>query len=462
MTGTRELSAALGADIALETAGRALALSDSDETEVAVSTRSGEFTRFADDRIHQAQDMSEWSVSIRCVAGGGSGRATTNDLSAIAEAVGRAGSLARSQAGRARGDAPPVSGPAPAPDDAWGLRLWDPDVVGFDVETRSAKARGALVTAARAGGRAAGMLGRAVTELAVVTSGGSARYAAATEVSGSLTVRIGDGSSHWVDLDRRLATLDLDAAIGSTMRAAVATQGREDLPAGTFDVVLGPLAVGGMLESIAAYGFTGTQLAAGVGAVSQRAGEQVASRLVTLNDDAAADRGLPFPFDAEGSDKQRVTLLDRGAVGSAVTDLATGARTGLGSTGHAHIAREESPAPVPANLQLTAGESGVDDLVAGVENGVYVQRFWYLRVVDPVSTTLTGVSRDACWRIEGGRLTTPVRGARWTERLFGVLSRVDGVSRERLCQPLANVWNGSVTAPALRVRGFTFGAAARP
>jgi hypothetical protein len=52
-----------------------------------------------------------------------------------------------------------------------------------------------------------------------------------------------------------------------------------------------------------------------------------------------------------------------------------------------------------------------------------------------------------------------VRPARFTESVFGVLSRVDALGADVLAQPLANVWNGSVSAPAVRVRGFRFGSA---
>lgn len=115
---------------------------------------------------------------------------------------------------------------------------------------------------------------------------------------------------------------------------------------------------------------------------------------------------------------------------------------------------------MPANIVVAPGTDSVADLISGVENGLFIERFWYLRVVDPSKTTLTGVSRDAAWRIRDGHLSTPVTGARWTENVFGVLHRVDGISAETRAQPLSNIWNGCVTAPALRVRGFRFGPAA--
>jgi predicted Zn-dependent protease len=152
-----------------------------------------------------------------------------------------------------------------------------------------------------------------------------------------------------------------------------------------------------------------------------------------------------------------VPFLSHGVVTGAVTDQASAARSGLALTGHAHIAREESPSATPASITMSPGTASVEDLVAGVERGVYVQRLWYLRVVNTARTLLTGGSRDACFLIEDGRLGRPVGGARFTESVFGALSRVDGVGDQVAAQPLANVWNGAVSAPAIRTRGFSFG-----
>lgn len=451
----------LGEDRARSLAARALAASDATATEVRVAARAGEHTRFAGDRIHQPQDVTELSIDVRCVVTGPGGtwaaRAGTGTPAGIDAAVARACAAARARAAAGMpGHAHGVAAPAPGgvlPEAV----LLRPGTAAFDAGARAAAAARVMTAAAALGGRSAGMIGRALTEVAVATSAGVDVYAAATEASGSLTVSVDDGSSHWADLDRDVAVLDVDGAIERTL--AEADRSRFPVPSrpGTYDVVLGPLAAGELLECFGAFGFTGESVLDGVGAVAGRRGQRVAGPAITVVDDAGDPRGLPFGFDGEGTPRAVVTLLDAGVVGGAVTDLGTAASTGTTSTGHAHVAREESPAPVAANLHLRPGTADLDEMLAGIERGVYVQRFWYTRVVDPAATTLTGVSRDACFLVEDGRLTRPVAGARFTESVFGVLDRVDLVGTARLAQPLMNVWNGSVTAPALRVRGFTFG-----
>ena len=209
-------------------------------------------------------------------------------------------------------------------------------------------------------------------------------------------------------------------------------------------------------------GFSGELAAAGVGVAARQPGAQLGSDLITVGDNALATVGLPIPFDFEGTAKRAVPFLTRGRVGSPVTDLATAAALGSAvnggnSTGHAHIAREEAPSPVAANVVMQTGSASEAELIAGVERGIYVERFWYTRLVDRQASTITGVSRDACFLIENGVLTTPVGTGRFTQSVLGFLGTVDGVGDTVRSQPVMNVWNGAVSAPAVRGHGFRFG-----
>ncbi|MCW2929318.1 MAG: TldD protein [Actinomycetia bacterium] len=77
--------------------------------------------------------------------------------------------------------------------------------------------------------------------------------------------------------------------------------------------------------------------------------------------------------------------------------------------------------------------------------------------------TITGVTRDACFLIEDGRLATPLAiplaGLRFTESVLGVLAGVEAVGSGMRSQPIMNVWNGVVSVPAVRSRAFRLGAA---
>lgn len=459
---------AVDLDAALETLIAVVGGSGADEFDAFLTGRNGQYTRFAGDRIHQPQDIVEVQVMVRAVVNGHAARASTSSLAGAAQAAASAASLARAIA--AGSSAP--GGHRVATRQSFGTGpvgpprsiLWFDDTAAFDEASRVEQVRAAMDAAEESGATVAGMFGRAATSLVAATSGGVERATLATEALASCTFTVDDGTSHFVDVGRSSSRLQLGLAIESGLQQAAASTGRSDLEPGAYTVVLGPEATAELLEFLPSFGFSGELAAAGVGLWARSRGQQVAAAAVDIADDALADIGLPVGFDIESVPKQRVQLLDHGVVDSPVLDLHTARVLAYSlsrsrSTGHAHIAREEAPETRAANIVMAAGTSTEAELVAGVDQGVYIQRFWYTRPVDTTATTITGVTRDACFEIRGGRLGRPLRGMRFTQSVLEVLASVDGVGDLRRSSPVMNVWNGAITAPAIRAHGFRLGAA---
>jgi predicted Zn-dependent protease len=429
-----------------------------DELEISVLARAGEYTRFAGHVIHQPQDITEVQYLVRALVNGHPYRVATSVAADLDRAVAAAADGARTRAGlsaapgQVRLAGPQQGNPRPPG------HLWFDDTAAYDAGTRGGLAKQAMAEAAAAGGEAAGMFGRAVTQLLVATTTGIRRATAATEASGALTVNVDDGTAHWTDLSRSSSRLDVAGSVVRAVAQARASGGRTELPAGRYEVVLGAEATGELLGFLPDTGFSGTLAAAGIG-ITTRAGQQAVAPLVEVADDGGADVGLPIGFDIEGVTKRRVAFFAGGRVGEAVTDLATAAALGRPSTGHAHIAREQVPEPAAANIVMAGGPHTEDELIAQVEQGVYLQRFWYTRLVERVAGTITGVTRDACFLIENGRLTAPLDGMRFTESVLSVLAGVQAVGAEVKSQPIMNVWNGAVSAPPVRSAAFRLGAA---
>ena len=443
-------------DAALAVLDEALAGAAADHAEVFAAARTGSHIRYAGERVHQPQTIIECQVMVRAVAGTGSARVAVSSLAAAKDAVAAACAMARRRDGLP-GAGQPYGVAGPAELSAGLAGLWHEQTAGWDEGQRSALAGQIMASAARAGGIAAGVLTAAVTELAVATTGGQRCYAAATEAGFALTARAGDASSYAADLGRDASHLAVAARAEALIAQAARTRTVIPVPDGVHDVVFGGLAAGELIGFLPDFGFTGPAVAAGIGLAATRPGAVIAAPEVSVADDAGAGAGLPFPFDFEGTAKQRVELISAGRVGSAVSDLASAAATGGSSTGHAHIARESSPAPEAASLVMQPGGATEAELIAGVERGLYVQRLWYNRLVDAEAGTVVGTSRDGCFLIEDGRLTTGLATGRFTESVLGALARTDGIGSQLISQPVPNVWNGCITAPAIRVRGFRFG-----
>jgi len=468
-----------GQDRALAALEEALSASAADQVEIFVAARTAEHTRFAGERVHQPQTIIECQVMVRAVAGTGSARVAVSSLGAARDAVVAASEMARRRDG---GVAAVLGGPTPGnpvpvntvpvdtvrsntgPHDVASYAgfgrpagLWHEATLAWDAGARSALAGRIMESGRPAGVTSAGVLTAAITELAVATSGGQRCYAEATEAGFSLTARAGEASSYVADLGRDASALGIEPRAAEAISQAAATGEVIAVPDGVHDVVFGGLATGELIGFVPDFGFTAPALAAGIGLAATRPDAILAPPDITVADDATVEVGLPFPVDFEGTPKKRVELISAGRVGRPVSDRASAAATGGLSTGHAHIARESSPAPEAANLIMMPGGASEAQLIAGVERGLYIQRLWYNRLVDAEAGTVVGTSRDGCFLIEDGKLTTGLKTGRFTESVLGALARTDGVGSRLISQPVPNVWNGCCSAPAIRVRGFRFG-----
>ena len=189
----RSLRSAVGQDRALSACHAAVVAAlaaGADDASAFLAGRSAGYTRFAEDRVHQPQDITEWTLMVRAEVDGRASRVATTDLEAAAVIGQRAGGRARSLAS-AFGALPTPAGVATAPSTDDGDELWREDTAHWGTAARTDAARTTMVEATRAGGAAYGMYGQAATELAAVTGQGAARYAHGTEAYGSLTVKIG-------------------------------------------------------------------------------------------------------------------------------------------------------------------------------------------------------------------------------------------------------------------------------
>ena len=170
---------------------------------------------------------------------------------------------------------------------------------------------------------------------------------------------------------------------------------------------------------------------------------------------------LAAPFDAEGVPRRRVAVIERGVGGRPLVDLHSAARLAdeRGSTGHAQPLGEDlTEGPLPANLVLEPGDRSEEELVAGVERGLWVTRFHYVNgLLDTRRATMTGMTRDGTFMIEDGKVGRAVRNLRFTDGILDALStRLGGIGRDLHARPAHWTSGGVYLAPAVHLRRFHF------
>ncbi len=432
---------------------RALRTSTADSTEALYLGQDSALTRFAANRIHQNVREHDATLQIRVIDGDRIGVASTNllDEAGIRDVVERASAIAERSAPN------PRAAILPEPDG----REHDPEL-GYVAATadagpeRRAEGARAVIAAGEAKGlESSGSFSTSVMTVAVSNSRGirarhrSSRAALLTVMmdgfgSGAASGYAHAGATNIADIDAE--ALGIEAADkGDAMRGA------GELEAGEYEVILQEYAVAGLLEYLTYIGFSG--LAHEEGRSFMEFGQQLMGESVSIWDDGTDASGIPSVIDFEGVARHRVDLIERGVARAVVHDAATGARAGTGSTGHG-LPAPNLLGPMPLNVFMAPGTTPRDQLIAGVERGVWVTRFHYINPVHPKKAILTGMTKDGTFLIEHGRLTRPLMNFRFTQAIPEAFSDVRATSDSTTLLPGEFV--GAYRVPALHLGSFNF------
>jgi predicted Zn-dependent protease len=442
--------------LASEVAERALRAAEGDEAEaVVLSERSG-LARFAGSEVHQPTLIENVVVTLLVVRDGRLGMASTNrvDDEALRELAQRAGEAADSASGDA--EFPGFASPAETP-----------QVAGFDEETASLSPedQARLASAAIAAADGYGVYGfftSGATELAVAASTGVVLAQAMTDAT-ALVLAAVDGKSGYAESTAWAAErIDPVAVAAEAVAKAERTKDAQEIEPGRYRAVLEPYAVAELLQYFAYDSFGALGLLEERSYLHDRLGEQLFDEKVSIADDALDPRGLPKAFDFEGTPKQRVELVEQGVARGVVWDRTTAGRgwNDVASTGHAPQPSLRDYGPLPLALSVAGGEAAShEELVAAVEDGIYVTRLHYLSVVHPREGVITGMTRDGTFRIRAGKIAEPLVNLRFTVSVPDMLREVPALTRDPVLVNASDFYGErypvAVLTPALATGRFT-------
>jgi len=207
-------------------------------------------------------------------------------------------------------------------------------------------------------------------------------------------------------------------------RRAVLMLGARRAPGGTMPVVLSSEAGGTMVHEAIGHGLEADLVQSGISVYRGRIGEQVASPLVNVIDDATIPyaRGS-FPFDSEGSPGQKTVLVENGILRGYLYDRLTAMKEGCSSTGNG---RRESYHAKPivrmTNTLIAPGSSDPVEIVRAVPAGLFVKKMGGGQVNTVTGDFMFEVSEG--YLIENGDVGEPVRGATLTGNGPDVLKKI--------------------------------------
>lgn len=295
---------------------------------------------------------------------------------------------------------------------------------------------------------AAGFLQDGQSFVAFANSKGNFGYQRASGADYTCTVRSEDGrGSGWVGRNvQDVATFSAATDIRTAARKAAGSVDARALEPGKYTVILEPAAAAGLIGFM--FNFFGAREAdEGRSFLSKKGGgnkvgEQVFDPRVNIYADPNHPEVPALPWDGEGLPRSRMQIVQNGKIANLDYSRYWAQKQGKPAT------------PSPGNIIMEGGSKSTADLVRGTQKGILVTRTWYIRMVDPQTVLLTGLTRDGTFYIENGEIKYPLKNFRFNESPVIMLNNIDELGKP--VRVKGDEGDTIMMLPPMRLRDFTF------
>jgi TldD protein len=214
-----------------------------------------------------------------------------------------------------------------------------------------------------------------------------------------------------VDFDTCLSDAQWQAAADEAVRQATVNLESVAAPAGDMPVVLGNGWPGILLHEAVGHGLEGDFNRKKTSAFSDKIGQRVAAKGVTIVDDGTLqDRRGSLTVDDEGTPTQKTTLIEDGILTGYMHDRLNARLMNMAPTGNGRR-QSYAHAPIPrmTNTYMTNGAHDPAEILSSVKKGLYAVNFGGGQV--DITSGKFVFSASEAYLIEDGKIGAPVKGA---------------------------------------------------
>jgi len=194
---------------------------------------------------------------------------------------------------------------------------------------------------------------------------------------------------------------------------------------GKFEVLFTPLAFANFLERAAGSASAGL-VDAGLSFFKDKVGESVATDQLTMVDDATNKNIVVSPaFDNEGVPTQKNIIIEKGIFKGYLHNTSTAKQYGAQTTGNSGLIF-----PHTWNCAIEPGTITKDDMIADIQDGLYITNLWYTRFQNHQTGDFSTIPRDAIFRIKDGQLAGAVKDIRISENMLNILANIKHIGND--------------------------------
>ena len=423
---------------------RVMSLSKADECIVSIEgSRIGNI-RFARNAVSTAGLADDTQLQVQVAFGKRQGSATINEFDdkSLERAVRRAEDLAR-LAPENPEFMPAIAKTGYKASDTFVQRTAD-----IDPEYRAQAAAYAMEACRKKGLVAAGFFTDRSSFESIANSNGVFGHQGATSLDFTCTVRTEDGrGSGWVKRSARdVARFDPREAADVAIEKALRSVDARALEPGRYTVVMEPAATSDLIGAMLG-GFNARLADEGRSFLSKkgganRLGDKLFDQQVNIWTDPWDKDVAVLPWDNNMMPRERMQLVKDGRINALNYSRFWGQKKNQRAIGTA------------GNIIMAGTDRTTADLIASTKKGVLVTRTWYIRMVDPQSVLLTGLTRDGTFYIENGKIKHPIKNFRFNESPVTMLNNIEEIGKPVVIG--GDESNYSMLIPSMKIRDFNF------
>lgn len=295
---------------------------------------------------------------------------------------------------------------------------------------------------------AAGFLENSTGFSAMMNSKGLFAYNKATSVNFNVTLRTedGKGSGYATKAFNDFSKLDVKATTSRAADKATRSATAKAIEPGKYTVILEPAAALVLLENMF-FGMDARQADEGRSFMSKpggktKLGEQLVDKRVNIYSDPFHPEVPTSTWSADGRPQEKVNWIENGVIKNLYSSRYWAQKKGTKAI------------PTPDGVIMEGTNQSLEDLIRSTEKGILVTRLWYIRMVDPQTVLLTGLTRDGTFYIENGKIKFPVKNFRFNESPIIMLNNLEALGKpERTVSGESGL---SALIPPMKIRDFTF------
>jgi len=423
--------------------------SKASETEILFEEYESSTTRFSSNIITQNTFQKNKSLTIKVINNDSIGLAETNDLNdkVLLNTLNKAIQSANVQVS----DSDIIT--LPGPQKYKEIDNFNERAAFLSPKEKVEHIRNATQKANNSKLNAAGIFSNGWKAHSIANSKGLFAYQKYSLVDFNLSIENSDMSGWHEGSSYKLDNIHVDNIIEKAIDIAIRSKNPISLDPGDYTVILSPEAVGELLYFLAIDGLNTRGIVEKANYFHDKLGQKVFSEKISIHDDAYHELSGGLFFDFEGMPRKKVNLIEKGVFKELVLDLRLGEEYDMPSTGHS-LHQPNPYGPLALNLVMEKGNKSIDEMIQSTNHGLFVNRFHYTNILDPMTLKLTGMTRDGLFLIEKGKITKPVKNFRFTESLISAFNEIDSI--ENNSTVIRAFFGGGFVVSGMKINKFHF------